>query len=98
MAAGRAIARVSGGASGTVFTYAFTVTTDITISVPVAEGSALYLNIVQTAPGYVITWGSMFLDYPTIPTDPTVNLKSILHFVGMLGYWQFVHGTLGVHA
>ena len=41
MAAGRAVARVS-GASGTVFTYAFTVTTDITISVPVVEGSALY--------------------------------------------------------
>jgi hypothetical protein len=97
MAAGRAIARVS-GASGTVFTYAFTVTTNITMSIPVVGGAALYLSIVQTAPGYTISWDSMFLDYPVIPADPTINLKSMLHFVGMLGYWQFVNGTLGVHA
>ena len=79
----------------TIQTQTLTITGPTTISVTEVDGQILFLKITQDANGYAVTWDTMFLFPPAVPS--TANLTATALFVGIAGKWTNI-GIIGRHA
>ena len=65
---------------------AYTITAPTLISVAEVDGDILFVGITQDATGHAVTWDTMFVGAPAVPTTPLSVTNAT--FVGVAGNWE----------